>query len=145
MLAFIIAAVITPPDVVSQLALAMPMCLLYEAGIWAAQVFIKHTKAPEEARCRRPASRSLALLRRLGAASGRRPGVTFSSSGSSRRSTLNFAGVAGLERGDARQQLGHVGDLLARHLDDHVARPDAGLRGRAVLQHAGDQHARAWP
>ncbi|HWP11060.1 MAG TPA: twin-arginine translocase subunit TatC [Ramlibacter sp.] len=47
-LAFIIAAVITPPDVVSQLALAVPMCLLYEAGIWAAQVFIKHTKAPEE-------------------------------------------------------------------------------------------------
>lgn len=45
-LAFIIAAVITPPDVVSQLALAIPMCLLYEVGIWAAQVFIKHTQAP---------------------------------------------------------------------------------------------------
>ena len=48
-LAFIIAAIITPPDVVSQLALAIPMCLLYEAGIWAATLFIKHTKAPEEA------------------------------------------------------------------------------------------------
>ena len=47
-LAFIIAAVITPPDVVSQLALAIPMCLLYEIGIWAAQVFIKHTQAPAE-------------------------------------------------------------------------------------------------
>jgi sec-independent protein translocase protein TatC len=47
-LAFVIAAVITPPDVVSQLALAIPMCLLYEVGIWAAQLFIKHTKAPEE-------------------------------------------------------------------------------------------------
>ena len=47
-LAFIIAAIITPPDVVSQLALAIPMILLYEAGIWAAQLFIKHTKAPEE-------------------------------------------------------------------------------------------------
>jgi sec-independent protein translocase protein TatC len=47
-LAFIIAAIITPPDVVSQLALAIPMCLLYEAGIWAAQVFVKHTKAPQE-------------------------------------------------------------------------------------------------
>jgi sec-independent protein translocase protein TatC len=46
--AFIIAAVITPPDVVSQLALAIPMCLLYEVGIWAAQIFIKTTKAPEE-------------------------------------------------------------------------------------------------
>lgn len=47
-LAFIVAAVITPPDVVSQLALAIPMCLLYEAGIWAAQIFIKHTQAPAE-------------------------------------------------------------------------------------------------
>ncbi len=45
-LAFIIAAIVTPPDVVSQLALAIPMCLLYEIGIWAAQVFIKHTQAP---------------------------------------------------------------------------------------------------
>lgn len=46
-LAFIIAAVITPPDVVSQLALAIPMCILYEVGIWAAQIFIKHTQAPD--------------------------------------------------------------------------------------------------
>jgi sec-independent protein translocase protein TatC len=45
--AFIVAAVITPPDVVSQLSLAIPMCLLYELGIWAAQVFIRHTKAPD--------------------------------------------------------------------------------------------------
>ena len=35
--AFVIAAVVTPPDVVSQLALAIPMCILYEVGIWAAQ------------------------------------------------------------------------------------------------------------
>jgi sec-independent protein translocase protein TatC len=47
-IAFIIAAVITPPDIVSQLALAIPMCLLYEVGIWAAQIFIKHTQAPAE-------------------------------------------------------------------------------------------------
>ena len=47
-LAFIVAAIITPPDVVSQLALAIPMCLLYEMGIWAAQVFIRHTKAPDD-------------------------------------------------------------------------------------------------
>jgi sec-independent protein translocase protein TatC len=47
-LAFVIAAVVTPPDVVSQLALAIPMCLLYEMGIWAAQIFIKHTQAPAE-------------------------------------------------------------------------------------------------
>ncbi|MED5619557.1 twin-arginine translocase subunit TatC [Ideonella sp. BN130291] len=48
-LAFIVAAVLTPPDVVSQLSLAIPMCLLYEVGIWAAQIFIKHTQPAEEA------------------------------------------------------------------------------------------------
>jgi sec-independent protein translocase protein TatC len=47
-LAFIIAAILTPPDIVSQLALAIPMCLLYEVGIWAAQIFIRHTQAPAE-------------------------------------------------------------------------------------------------
>ena len=54
--AFIVAAIVTPPDVVSQLALAVPMCLLYEVGIWAAQIFIKHTKAPEEGDAARPSS-----------------------------------------------------------------------------------------
>ncbi len=46
-LAFIVAAIITPPDVVSQLSLAIPMCLLYEVGIWAARIFIRHTQAPD--------------------------------------------------------------------------------------------------
>ncbi|MEP6739717.1 MAG: twin-arginine translocase subunit TatC [Caldimonas sp.] len=45
-LAFIIAAILTPPDIVSQLALAIPMVLLYEVGIWAAQIFIRHTQPP---------------------------------------------------------------------------------------------------
>jgi sec-independent protein translocase protein TatC len=45
-LAFIIAAVLTPPDVVSQLSLAIPMVILYEIGILAAGIFIKHTQAP---------------------------------------------------------------------------------------------------
>jgi sec-independent protein translocase protein TatC len=35
--AFVVAAVITPPDVVSQLMLAIPMCLLYEIGLIAAR------------------------------------------------------------------------------------------------------------
>jgi len=34
---FVIAAIITPPDVVSQLMLAIPMCLLYEVGIVASR------------------------------------------------------------------------------------------------------------
>jgi sec-independent protein translocase protein TatC len=53
--AFIVAAVVTPPDVISQLALAIPMCVLYEVGIWAAQVFIKHTQAPDSEAQDRPA------------------------------------------------------------------------------------------
>jgi len=47
-LAFVVAAVLTPPDVVSQLALAIPMCLLYEVGIIAARYFTKFSKTPEE-------------------------------------------------------------------------------------------------
>jgi len=47
-LSFVIAAIITPPDVISQLALAVPMCLLYEAGIFAARWFIKTTKSEED-------------------------------------------------------------------------------------------------
>lgn len=34
--AFVIAAVVTPPDVLSQLLLAIPMCVLYQLGIYAA-------------------------------------------------------------------------------------------------------------
>ncbi len=45
--AFIVAAVITPPDIVSQLALAIPMCLLYELGIWAAKGFNRYSRAPD--------------------------------------------------------------------------------------------------
>lgn len=48
-IAFVAAAIVTPPDVVSQLSLAVPMCVLYEVGIWAAQIFIKHTQAPDAA------------------------------------------------------------------------------------------------
>ncbi|UCH17309.1 MAG: twin-arginine translocase subunit TatC [Burkholderiales bacterium] len=46
-LAFIVAAIVTPPDVISQLALAIPMVLLYEGGLWAAQFFVRRTQAPD--------------------------------------------------------------------------------------------------
>jgi sec-independent protein translocase protein TatC len=45
--AFIVAAIVTPPDVVSQLALAIPMCILYEVGIWAAVLIQRSTRAPQ--------------------------------------------------------------------------------------------------
>ena len=43
-----VAGVVTPPDPVSMVALLVPMVLLYEAGIWAASIFIRHTQAPED-------------------------------------------------------------------------------------------------
>jgi sec-independent protein translocase protein TatC len=46
--AFVVSAVVTPPDVISQLSLAVPMCILYELGILAAQAFIKQTAAPDD-------------------------------------------------------------------------------------------------
>jgi sec-independent protein translocase protein TatC len=39
--AFVIAAVVTPPDVLSQLLLAIPMCLLYEVGILVSRLIGK--------------------------------------------------------------------------------------------------------
>jgi sec-independent protein translocase protein TatC len=46
--AFVVAAIVTPPDVVSQLMLAVPLCILYEVGIFVAQ-FIEKKKPPEAA------------------------------------------------------------------------------------------------
>jgi sec-independent protein translocase protein TatC len=45
--AFIIAAVVTPPDVTSQVMLAVPMCLLYELGLLLARFAVKPTE-PEQ-------------------------------------------------------------------------------------------------
>jgi sec-independent protein translocase protein TatC len=41
--AFVVAAIVTPPDVLSQLMLALPMCLLYEAGL----IFARFVSKPE--------------------------------------------------------------------------------------------------
>lgn len=40
-IAFVIAAIVTPPDVISQLALAIPMTILYELGILGAKYMVK--------------------------------------------------------------------------------------------------------
>jgi sec-independent protein translocase protein TatC len=45
--AAVVSAIVTPPDVISQLSLLFPMIILYEVGIVAARIFIKHTQAPE--------------------------------------------------------------------------------------------------
>lgn len=45
--AFVIAAIVTPPDVLSQLLLAIPMTLLYELGLLIAR-FYEPKKSPED-------------------------------------------------------------------------------------------------
>jgi len=45
--AFIVAAVVTPPDVTSQVLLAVPVCLLYEAGILVATFTAKREEEAE--------------------------------------------------------------------------------------------------
>src|ERR1700704_3543 len=46
--AFVIAAVLTPPDVLSQLSLALPLMLLYEGSIWSV-TFVEKKAAKEKA------------------------------------------------------------------------------------------------
>src|SRR5437667_8002585 len=43
--AFVIAAVLTPPDVLSQLSLALPLLLLYEGSIWSVWYVERRLKA----------------------------------------------------------------------------------------------------
>ena len=53
--AFVVAAIFTPPDVISQLLLALPLCLLYEAGIQVARLVAKRAD-PEAAGSATPGS-----------------------------------------------------------------------------------------
>ena len=46
--AFVIAAVLTPPDVLSQLSLALPLMLLYEGSIWSVR-FVEKKAAADKA------------------------------------------------------------------------------------------------
>jgi sec-independent protein translocase protein TatC len=46
--AFVVAAVLTPPDVLSQVSLAIPLCLLFEASIWS--VWLIEKRRAEDAK-----------------------------------------------------------------------------------------------
>ena len=52
--AFVIAAVLTPPDVISQLSLALPLMVLYEGSIWSVRYVEK--KAAAEAAAKQAAA-----------------------------------------------------------------------------------------
>jgi sec-independent protein translocase protein TatC len=53
--AFVIAAVLTPPDVLSQLSLALPLLLLYEGSIWSVKFVEKQAQASAAASAAKPA------------------------------------------------------------------------------------------
>ena len=48
--AFVLAAVLTPPDVLSQLSLAIPLLILYEGSIWSVRLVEKKAQAEAAAK-----------------------------------------------------------------------------------------------
>ncbi len=48
--AFVIAAVLTPPDVISQMSLAIPLMLLYEGSVWSVRFVEKKAQADAAAK-----------------------------------------------------------------------------------------------
>jgi sec-independent protein translocase protein TatC len=48
--AFVLAAILTPPDVLSQMSLAVPLMLLYEGSIWSVRFVEKKARAEEAAK-----------------------------------------------------------------------------------------------
>jgi sec-independent protein translocase protein TatC len=44
----VVAAVVTPPDVLSQFMLAVPMCFLYETGIFLARFISRPKSVPQD-------------------------------------------------------------------------------------------------
>src|SRR5277367_2486746 len=53
--AFVIAAVLTPPDVFSQMSLALPLLALYEGSIWSVRMIERRLAAERAAAAAKPA------------------------------------------------------------------------------------------
>ena len=47
LIAFIVGAILTPPDATSQIMLSVPLCVLYEISIWVARALVR-TPAPTQ-------------------------------------------------------------------------------------------------
>ena len=65
--AFILAAVLTPPDVLSQMSLAGPLILLYEGSIWSVRIVERKAQAAvaRKPRARRRPSKGRKIHRNL--------------------------------------------------------------------------------
>ena len=57
--AFVIAAVLTPPDVISQMSLAVPLMALYEGSIWSVRMVEKKAQADEAAKATAAAAKAV--------------------------------------------------------------------------------------
>jgi sec-independent protein translocase protein TatC len=68
-IAFVVAAVLTPPDPVSQIGLALPTILLYEISIWTARMIERNREKERLARERKEAA-AAAAERAQGAGEG---------------------------------------------------------------------------
>ena len=62
--AFVIAAVLTPPDVLSQFSLAIPLMMLYEGSIWSVRLVEKKAQAPRRTPSPRPTGGVIQASRR---------------------------------------------------------------------------------
>jgi sec-independent protein translocase protein TatC len=54
-LAFVIAAILTPPDVLSQMSLALPLLALYEGSVWSVRMVERRAAAARAAEAAKPA------------------------------------------------------------------------------------------
>ncbi|RUZ98233.1 twin-arginine translocase subunit TatC, partial [Mesorhizobium sp. M7A.F.Ca.US.002.01.1.1] len=59
-IAFVVAAVLTPPDPMSQIGLAIPTILLYEVSIWAARLIERDQEKQRVAREKQDAAEEVA-------------------------------------------------------------------------------------
>ncbi len=62
LMAFIVGMFLTPPDVISQTLLAVPVYLLYECGIFMSRIFAKKPEEPEDETVPVKSSRKLRLI-----------------------------------------------------------------------------------
>jgi sec-independent protein translocase protein TatC len=54
-IAFVIAAILTPPDVLSQMSLALPLIALYEGSIWSVRVVERRAASARAEAAAKPA------------------------------------------------------------------------------------------
>ncbi|HWK94346.1 MAG TPA: twin-arginine translocase subunit TatC [Pseudolabrys sp.] len=66
--AFVLAAVLTPPDVISQLSLAIPLLILYEGSIWSVRIVEKKAAAEAAAKEKAEAEADAEAAAKVGAA-----------------------------------------------------------------------------